>query len=456
MSGLINGTTLLVEENFIGQHRLFWVDYAKEPNNNVQKFIDANPNHRNFIAEQDADKFLLELAIELKCFPTALFKDPIKHLKVICEYVNNFPLNTFESDIDVLEDTKKTLAIADANKPIITTIKLGELLHAKKFESILNQVKNLDLSLKPISKIVASAHLGKALNFLTKDDDQFQISFDEAIKLEPNFYQAYIEVAFFALQFKTYKYDKKSCDFFEEAFKLKTNIKESEFFEGYAIALTRLAKHEDNEIIFHKALTKYQKAIAIDPNRAVLLGNYSSSLSSLASRKKDVDLFEQALDISKKSIDLKPDSDALLGNYADILASYGECISNENMIDESLLLYQKALKINPENLIIKGNYNVTTTRLAAAKRDEKLFYESIVLLKDHLMDANSRDYNLACLYALYNDPINSKELLLKAEKLNALPSKSYQHLHKDTDLDNVRNEQWFIELMERLKSKEEQ
>jgi len=78
----------LVEENFIGQHRLFWVDYAKEPNNNVQKFIDANPNHRNFIAEQDADKFLLELAIELKCFPTALFKDPIKHLKVICEYVN--------------------------------------------------------------------------------------------------------------------------------------------------------------------------------------------------------------------------------------------------------------------------------------------------------------------------------------------------------------------------------
>ena len=64
------------------------MDYAKEPNNNVQKFIDANPNHRNFIAEQDADKFLLELAIELKCFPTALFKDPIKHLKVICEYVN--------------------------------------------------------------------------------------------------------------------------------------------------------------------------------------------------------------------------------------------------------------------------------------------------------------------------------------------------------------------------------
>ncbi len=71
------------------------------------------------------------------------------------------------------------------------------------------------------------------------------------------------------------------------------------------------------------------------------------------------------------------------------------------------------------------------------------------------MDANSRDYNLACLYALYNDPINSKELLLKAEKLNALPSKSYQHLHKDTDLDNVRNEQWFMELIERLKEKEE-
>ena len=155
----------LVDEGFIGQHRLFWIDYVKEPNSNVKKFIDVNPNHRNFIGEQDADRFLLELAIELKCFPTELFKDPINHLKGICELVNQFPLPTSDTEVDILEDTKKTLAIVDINKPNFTIIKLAEALHTSKFDYIINQAKTLDLTLKPISKIVASAYLGKALNF---------------------------------------------------------------------------------------------------------------------------------------------------------------------------------------------------------------------------------------------------------------------------------------------------
>ena len=208
----------LVEENFIGQHRLYWIDYGKEPNSNVKKFIEVNPNHRNFIGEQDADKFLLELAIELKCFPTELFKDPIKHLKEICEYVNNFPLNTSESEIDVLEDTKKTLEIADKTKPAITTIKLAELLHAKKFETIINQVKNLDLKIKPISKIVASAYLGKALIFLTKDERQFQIHFDKAISLKPDFYQAYADVGTKLISSNKIDALIKAKDFFENCF----------------------------------------------------------------------------------------------------------------------------------------------------------------------------------------------------------------------------------------------
>ncbi len=191
----------LVEENFIGHHRLYWIDYGKEPNSNVKKFLEVNPNHRNFIGEQDADKFLLELAIELKCFPTELFKDPIKHLKDICEYVNPFPLTTSDAEIDILEDTKKTLAIADASKPAITQLKLAELLHAKKFETIINQVKNLDLTIRPITKIIASAYLGKSLTFLTKDDNQFQNNFDKAVELDPNFYQAYAQVGLRLVQY---------------------------------------------------------------------------------------------------------------------------------------------------------------------------------------------------------------------------------------------------------------
>lgn len=52
--------------------------------------------------------------------------------------MNNFFLNIFESDIDVLEDIKKILVIVDVNKFIIIIIKLGEFLYVKKFELILN------------------------------------------------------------------------------------------------------------------------------------------------------------------------------------------------------------------------------------------------------------------------------------------------------------------------------
>lgn len=127
----------LLEENFTGQQRLFWVDYSKEPNQNVKKFLNINVSHRNFIGEQDADKFLVELAMELNCFPTDLFKDPIKHLKGVCDLVNQFPLTTSDTEIDILEDAKKTLEIADASKPAISAPKLVEDLHASRFDKII-------------------------------------------------------------------------------------------------------------------------------------------------------------------------------------------------------------------------------------------------------------------------------------------------------------------------------
>ncbi|WP_374664840.1 hypothetical protein [Acinetobacter sp.] len=46
-----------------------------------------------------------------------------------------------------------------------------------------------------------------------------------------------------------------------------------------------------------------------------------------------------------------------------------------------------------------------------------------------------------------------KKYLLQTEKYSKLPKA--QILISDEDLDNVRNEPWFIELLERLKAKEE-
>ena len=527
----------LVEENFIGQHRLYWIDYGKEPNSNVKKFIEVNPNHRNFIGEQDADKFLLELAIELKCFPTELFKDPIKHLKEICEYVNNFPLNTSESEIDVLEDTKKTLEIADKTKPAITTIKLAELLHAKKFETIINQVKNLDLMIKPISKIVASAYLGKALIFLTKDERQFQIHFDKAISLKPDFYQAYADVGTKLISSNKIDALIKAKDFFENCFTINPKIKDDTIIGHYAIALSKLARIREDKSLFEKAFVQYENALKIQPDNADHLGNYGSALLGLGRIKQDESLFEKAFVQYENALKIQPEHVNHLGNYGNALSELAKIKQDESLLEKAFVQYENALKIQPEHtnnlgnygnalsdlakikqdeslfekafvqyesaLIIQpehadhlGNYGIALSELAKIKQDESLFekafvqYESALIIQpahaDHLGNYGSalselakikqdeslfekafvqhesalkiqpnKTYNLACYYALIRDSEKSKINLLHAEKHDTLPKNSLKYLKEDTDLDNVRNEPWFTELLERLKAKEE-
>ena len=445
----------LVEENFIGHHRLYWIDYGKEPNSNVKKFLEVNPNHRNFIGEQDADKFLLELAIELKCFPTELFKDPIKHLKDICEYVNPFPLTTSDAEIDILEDTKKTLAIADASKPAITQLKLAELLHAKKFETIINQVKNLDLTIRPITKIIASAYLGKSLTFLTKDDNQFQNNFDKAVELDPNFYQAYAQVGLRLVQYSIKQYLEQAKYYFEKCFSIKPHLKDDVVISSFAIALYKLATLDNDEALLNQSIEQFEKVLKIQPDHADHLGNYGNALYSLAELKNDEDLFKKAFEQYEKALKIQPDNATKIGNYGSALYSLGKLKEDENLFNKAFEQFEKSLKIQPDHVNHLSNYANALYSLGKLKEDENLFNNAFEQLKKAVKIRPNRTYNLACYYSIINELDLSKENLLHAEQHDTLPNIPFKHLLEDKDLDNVRNEQWFIELLERLKTKEE-
>ena len=314
----------------------------------------------------------------------------------------------------MLEDTKQTLAIADASKPAIATLKLAELLHTEKFETIINQSKKLDLGLKPISKIVASAYLGKALSFLKKDDNHFRNNFDKAIALEPNFYQAYAKVGN-KLTLCSKKEDlEQAKHYFEKCFSIKSNLKDNNIIGNFAIVLSKLASSDKSEVLFNQAFEQYEKSLKIQPDHANNLGNYATALYSLGKLKEDENLFNKAFEQYEKSLKIQPDHANNLGNYATALYSLGKLKEDENLFDKAFEKLKKALKIQP-----------------------------------------NKTYNLACYYTLINELDLSKENLLHAEQHDTLPYNSYNYLTKDTDLDNVRNEPWFIELLERLKAKEE-
>lgn len=487
----------LVEEGFIGQHRLFWIDYAKEPNFNVRKFIDANPNHRNFVGEQDADKFLLELAIELKCFPTELFKDPIKHLKGICQLVNPFPLPTSDTDIDILEDTKKTLEIADRTKPEIATIKLAELLHAKKFDAVINQAKNLDLTIKTTAKIVASAYLGKAKKYVTQGNSTYKIYLDKAIQIDNKFYQAYAVIAVsLAKQFENTGKDTDiidSINYFEKAFEVNSHFKNKAVLSDYCSAYGLLAELKNDKKLFENVKQMYDVLINTYKDDANILGNYGLFLKMYAYFSEDINIFKNAIEQLKCSIEINPNDDNHLNNYALALAQYGIFESNIDLLIEAYNFFNRALALSPSNKNYLFNYSVTLLNhyqingdesylnLAKIKIEESqilinssnpIVYNTygvilfnlaklennkhlFLLAQDNLSKATllkkKYAYNLAILYAYENKKDQAIKYLRTAEANNGLPT--IEELTNESDLHNIQYEPLFIELLDRLKAK---
>ena len=355
----------------------------------------------------------------------------------------------------MLEDTKKTLEIADKTKPAITTIKLAELLHAKKFETIINQVKNLDLMIKPISKIVASAYLGKALIFLTKDERQFQIHFDKAISLKPDFYQAYADVGTKLISSNKIDALIKAKDFFENCFTINPKIKDDTIIGHYAIALSKLARIREDKSLFEKAFVQYENALKIQPEHTNNLGNYGNALSDLAKIKQDESLFEKAFVQYENALIIQPEHADHLGNYGIALSELAKIKQDESLFEKAFVQYESALIIQPAHADHLGNYGSALSELAKIKQDESLFEKAFVQHESALKIQPNKTYNLACYYALIRDSEKSKINLLHAEKHDTLPKNSLKYLKEDTDLDNVRNEPWFTELLERLKAKEE-
>lgn len=127
--------------------------------------------------------------------------------------------------------------------------------------------------------------------------------------------------------------------------------------------------------------------------------------------------------------------------------------------DEAVKLYQEAiakfsfcLLLNPSYLgaaINGGVAYMDLARLKAVDADDEL-YE---LAKIHFEQANaihsgSASYNLACIYGLRNEEEACLKALENSKSRGSLPD--IDDIINDPDLDNVKNQPWFIEFMESL------
>ncbi|WP_010115928.1 tetratricopeptide repeat protein [Acinetobacter sp. P8-3-8] len=235
----------------------------------------------------------------------------------------------------------------------------------------------LNLALKPISKIVASAYLGKALHFLNKDDQQFQKYFDKAINLKTDFYQAYAEVAIQCALTGKQDYIEKSLNYFEMCFEINPKITDTNLIQAYAIVLTEMGAFKKDKKLILKAIEFYKNLLNVlqsDPN---YLKNYANSYKKLALLSNNSkSLFSEAFKFYKKSLEINP-------NDIQILIDYGIAIFYSAQINKDLNLYNNALKqlekakeLQPKNLNVLTNYITCLLGVANINEDVHIFEQA--------------------------------------------------------------------------------
>ena len=442
----------LLKEKYSEQHRLIWAGRKENINKieaeSVKDFLKENSNLTHYIGNTDADHFLIQLAKELDCFPPELFSNPYKFLNQQLSIVQPYPLG---DGLDILANLSDYLEV-QAEKPLIKS------LYTAFIHKYPDKKSTTGLSEKSINDIVW-AYNQQAIYLIKQKrfEDGFKL-YDQALLISERHFGCLYN---YALNLGKYADEHQKLNLFEKVFNLHKKAfalqpLNSDNIHNYGSSLFKLATITEDEELFTKASEQYLKALNINPIDALYLGNYATTILNLAKIKQDEELFKHSFELYEKALKIDPNHEYNLGNYANAIFNLAKIKQDEKLFNKACEQYEKTLDINPKESTYLLKYSNVLLHFYRINSNEHIFDRTFEILKRSLiLQPHETAYNLACYYALKKDFELSKENLLHAELYNTLPENSYKHLVKDEDLDNVRNEPWFIELLERLKSKDE-
>jgi tetratricopeptide (TPR) repeat protein len=106
-SGSADGIFHTFVEEFDGRETLYWVGYEEEPTLNIQPLLAKEYVH--FLGSADFDRFMLELARSLDCWPPDLFKDPFGHLLEQLRPIAPYPEADSTSSFDLVKGLQQKI-----------------------------------------------------------------------------------------------------------------------------------------------------------------------------------------------------------------------------------------------------------------------------------------------------------------------------------------------------------
>jgi len=264
----------------------------------------------------------------------------------------------------------------------------------------------------------------------TKDSVETAIQlFQKAIELDARYAGAYAGLGeAYATLYQTFERKEVWLDKALES-GLKALMYDSTLSEAYAaLGLAYFHKKALDE-----ALTASQKAIELDPNNFLaywILGR----INHTSDRDKD------AVGLYKKAITLNPD---FYSAYGDLQVAYermGDTDKYRETVKAALEVYPRYLSQHPDDGRAHMFYAIT---LAQSERIEDAKVEGAKAIQlspgDPLML-----YNAACFYSRLGEKPMALQMLHNAI---AAGYEFYEWITRDPDLENIRNEPEYVELM---------
>jgi serine/threonine protein kinase/Tfp pilus assembly protein PilF len=273
----------------------------------------------------------------------------------------------------------------------------------------------------------------KARNYLyrqSKNNIEFAIQFfEKAIALDPRYAEAYAGMAEgYAMK---YAYFERNEILLNKALELslKAIMYDATLSEAYAaLGLSYYYKES-----FDEALTAVQKAIELDKNNFFgywIMGRIYFTMD------KD----KEAVNPLKKTIEINPNFYTAYGDLRMVYERLGDKKNHDDIMKTAYDFYQRYLEQNPDDgraRIFYATILISLGKLEEAKKETKMALE--LSPNDNVMM-----YNAVCKYAKIGDKALAIDTL---KKIIASGFEHYAWIKRDPDLENIRNEHEYIELM---------
>ncbi len=452
------------------KNNLYWVTHGDTPppSHVDQKLINTEKN-AFLIKGYNCDEFFTELIKGLDCFPPSFVKHPLSSIDNDIDpepqaHQKKAP-PTVTSEQALISDAHKNLKQGHYDKVIATRVMYSAPLPP------------------PLRTLTSWAHLMKANQITYKmknsslDESRKQLSlagseYRKALELQPQMHTALnnwgVAIARYAKQLEN---DEANTFFIlaAEKFQAALNISPKKYttLNNWGSALSEQAQRSTGKTskrLFQMANNKFQLAHNINKDAEEVLYNWGNSLFEQAKKTKtnrrSIKLYQHAAEKYQQALNINPNNSDILCNWALTLAFQAHRVPKEETADclyeQANVIYKIILEPSPDEHKSLNRHNILNqwgvTLMNQAKTKSlttkhellKIALEKFMLAES--IQQGSASYNLACLYAIQNDPQECYKWLKKLDECNILPE--IEKIQNDDDLLNITETEWFQNFMD--------